>query len=225
MLKALLWKDYRLNRMLLIFGAVILFGPYVVVLLAQWRTGLVNASAHVWAESLTSACMLSMGLSLLTICLLSANVFAGERADRSAEFLASLPASRLAVLLAKGIVVIGTITVIAATQWWVVEMLIPWVDPRINPSLNEPLWFILSVSVLIGGAGWGASSVLSSPVGAAGAAMLAPMAVLSVVAGLSWKFGFPPENSLATWCEVVCLLSGLASFVGFSVAYVRRRDA
>ena len=54
-MKALLWKDYRLNRMILILGAAFIVGPYLIVILQQWLRPQRTWSPMVGADLLGAA--------------------------------------------------------------------------------------------------------------------------------------------------------------------------
>ena len=88
-MKMLLWKDYRLNRILLIAGVLLLLGPYLICVLWAGTSHEVPAGAFrdpgFWAGFLLMCCIPSLLGSQLTVALLAANAVACERADRSAE--------------------------------------------------------------------------------------------------------------------------------------------
>src|SRR3990172_6074308 len=76
-MKSLLWKDYRINRLLLIFGFVVSVGPWVIAiarnLLVEWRGG-----EAWWAPGWVPGFWedvsgISLGLSLFTFALLGGN--------------------------------------------------------------------------------------------------------------------------------------------------------
>ena len=94
---ALLWKDYRLNRLVLFIGVLLLVGPILIAVgsnyYSRWRTGSICA----WPDLLVHTEITSLAFSLLTIGLLGGNAVAGERMDRSTEFLAYLPPTRRAL--------------------------------------------------------------------------------------------------------------------------------
>ncbi len=79
-MKSLLWREYRRNRLLMLSGAVLVALPYLIAFAVNDFYVMAN-----W----------SLGLSNMMAALLGGNAIAGETADRSAEFLAYLPVSRL----------------------------------------------------------------------------------------------------------------------------------
>lgn len=111
-MKWLLWREYRLNRLILVSGAVILLLPYLAVLgIWLWMLAYIHITAGrslpfpephgIMPRLLFGAAAYSLALSQLTLALLGGNAMAGERADRSAEFMAYLPVSRSKRVAAK----------------------------------------------------------------------------------------------------------------------------
>lgn len=112
----LIWKEYRLNRLFLLFGGGALVIPYVVALgLASFGVGLegISRGESPWAVNVGYANFLSVVFCQLVLGMLGGNAFAGERQDRSAEFLAYLPISRAKTVAAKAILALAT----TATIW------------------------------------------------------------------------------------------------------------
>ena len=99
MMNWLLWREYRLNRLILAFGAVLILAPYLIAVIYSGLSIVLGDSidgnfetAAVWSFVITWALMLV---------LLPSNAIAGERADRSAEFISYLPLLRGRMLASK----------------------------------------------------------------------------------------------------------------------------
>ena len=101
MLKALVWKDLRINRAPLLIGAFLLVAPYVFVAVAVTNMPLWHeaTAASAWAVLLTTGCHFSLMCVQPALAMLGGNAIAVERGDRSAEFLVYLPPSRAQVIL------------------------------------------------------------------------------------------------------------------------------
>ena len=103
MLRAVIWKDIRVNRLPLTLAAALVIASYAVV--AIMANVDPSSAAEPWQRRAVAVIfigsMTSHGLSQLALAVLSGNLFAAERVDRSAEFLVYLPASRGIVLRAK----------------------------------------------------------------------------------------------------------------------------
>ena len=87
----LLWREYRRNRWILIAGATGVLLPYIIAVIFD-----ANRSS-----GFVCAFVLSCVFSQMTVALLAGNAVAGERADRSAEFIAYLPWRRSSTFASK----------------------------------------------------------------------------------------------------------------------------
>ena len=157
----LLWREYRLNRLILAFAAVLLLLPYVIALLA---TGIAVITGESTREFPEMAIAFSYALSWLTVFLLAGNAIAGERADRSAEFIAYLPLQRWRMLTSKLLLSLIAFAVILAFNTLMTVILVGPVDVT-----KGQFWFIVmcfSGGLLSYGSSWLASSLQSSAVSA-----------------------------------------------------------
>src|SRR5262245_42537586 len=108
----LLWKDYRLNRGLLILGLFGLAGVYVVGLAIEMSdTWPALPAPKVWADALSSYGHMALSVLPFVAALLGGNAIACERADRSAHFLAYLPPTKTRILASKFIVAVCALAV------------------------------------------------------------------------------------------------------------------
>jgi ABC-type transport system involved in multi-copper enzyme maturation permease subunit len=105
----LLWREYRLNRWILAAGAVLILVPYVIAAIFE---------SDQYEFFFFGVWIFSSGSAYLTISLLAGNALAGERADRSAEFVAYLPLQRGRVLASKLILALITFVVIWGVSLW-----------------------------------------------------------------------------------------------------------
>ena len=110
-MRALLWKDYRLNRSLLILQAALLILIYVIGIVTQivavWPN---KPTANDWAGTLVSYGSLTMYLTFCFTGLLGGHAIACERGDRSAHFLACLPPTRMQILASKLIIAASVVS-------------------------------------------------------------------------------------------------------------------
>ena len=105
----LLKKDFGLCRHVLLGGVIALLVPYLAVIVYTVGTGGTAAlsaseSIEYVSLSLLGASQTSLWLATFSIAFLGGFIIAGERRDRSAEFLAFLPPRKPAILLSKAIV-------------------------------------------------------------------------------------------------------------------------
>ncbi len=189
-------------------------------LFGYWRYGVFGES---WPSLVARMGAVSLGTSLVTFGMVPGNAIAGERADRSAEFLAYLPASRAAHLLSKGLIAVFALALV-----WAANALCAWV---IAPALGEvpadsadfvrtTFPWLSAAAVAVFGVAWLGSSALPSPVYAAGAGFAAPWLVLSSLAVAEFGFGY--EGWIGAGFLPVSIVVGSLSFVAGIVCYLRR---
>jgi ABC-type transport system involved in multi-copper enzyme maturation permease subunit len=223
-MRALLWKDYRLNRGVLLLGITLLLAPYAtvaaVVLYAHWPS--LPAAAE-WSRLLLTASLFSLGLSSLTLVTLAGNSIASERADRSAEFLAYLPPSRLRILVSKALLALLVAGVIWVFNLSVGEVIAPTLGSSLGNPADElaPRSMLAAGAVLLFGAGWLGSALLSSPAIATSLGIGAALAVPGLIMTMRVLFTIPPED-VQHWGLITALTLGTLCFVSGSVYYLRR---
>jgi ABC-type transport system involved in multi-copper enzyme maturation permease subunit len=229
----LLWKDYRLNRILFFIGVTLLLGPYLVSVLGAYYSQLVPPGAFrdpsFWASLLLMSSIPSLAFSQLTVALLAANSIACERVDRSAEFLAYLPPSRGRILTSKAILVWST----AALVWGfniIVVMAAPVIsaagkqdfDATMSFSLAQFIVTTVATGILLIGAGWFASCVLDSPTFATAIGLLSPLLLYCSFQITILLFAWPNLASLQDWYTGSSFLLGLLCFASGTAYYLRR---
>ncbi len=106
MIRALFWKDIKLNTDVFAAGSVLFMASFPLAVAGVYMQGL---SPFPWAAALAGGCVLNQYTLVLTCALLGATALAREREDGSAKFLAGLPAKRPAQLAAKLAVGLGAV--------------------------------------------------------------------------------------------------------------------
>jgi len=224
-MSALLWKDLRVNRLVLIIGAVLLLGPLLVGagirLYCLRRYGVLSEP---WCDFWAETGVFSLGLSMLSLALLGGNAIACERADRSAEFLACLPPSRRLVIASKAIVVIG----IGLLIWGIglgvtygAAALAGDVQEAVARIRGEALPAIAHTAVLLVGAGWLVSSCLSSPAIASGIGIASPILLFALLSVLKYYYGYE-DLDMRFWYGTLAVGLGVTGFAAGVVHYLRR---
>ncbi|MEE8452208.1 MAG: ABC transporter permease [Thermoguttaceae bacterium] len=223
-MKWLIWKEYRLNRLILIVGAVLLIAPHAIALYFAWRG--IGPPANGVASPLAANLLISGGYSLvisqLMLAFLGGHAIACERADRSAEFLAYLPVSRARILAAK-----LTLPLFWAALIWTANLLILRLViaelPLPGKRVEEQVWLMLSLTALTGlvffSVGWLLSSMLESPTFSICGALIAPLLIVMAGIPLDWMNIL---HRAELWYLFTCLALAPACFIAGTWYYLRR---
>jgi hypothetical protein len=227
-MNALLWKDYRMNRLVLLAGMVLLLAPPVVVIAVNvysaWKY---EEPLWPWPAALHWAAVLSLLFSFITVAMLGGMAFACERADRSAEFLAYLPPTRVQIVVSKVILVMAGIATIWAANLLLLYVLAPRcgeLHPQVADDLRElreqMLPPLAATTVCLLGAAWFGSSFLPSHGIATGLACGFPVLLFGVLRTIAFVL---EEYDLAEhWYPPTAIVLGVAGFVGGIWIYLRR---
>ena len=98
----LLWKDWRVNRIVIAGSAILIAAPYVTAALLEYFYPQARVHSLVgFRQTLSTPAMAALVVTVLMAAVFGAVAFAAERRERSAEFLALLPVTRRTVVLAK----------------------------------------------------------------------------------------------------------------------------
>jgi ABC-type transport system involved in multi-copper enzyme maturation permease subunit len=224
--KALLWKDYRLNRGVLLLGVALLLGPYVAAcaaaLYGRWPSW---PAAADWSVRLLDASFFRLALSQLTLAVLAGNSIASERADRSAEFLAYLPPSRRQILASKFLLALLPTGVVWVVNTSIPELVVPMLGTPTGSS-REPLasrGMLAAGSVMVFGAGWLGSATLNSPANATLFGIAVALVGGPLLVQATWAlFASGAREALQSCGLVVGFTVGSLCFLFGSASYLRR---
>jgi len=219
--RMLLWKDYYVHRGVLLTGAMILVAMLLVIpVLEAWDLRRHPGLSIAWRDVWSQGAFMSLLISQLTIAVLTGNAVAGERADRSVEFLAMLPASRVLVLAAKLVV-----TLCGAVAIWALNFPLLANAPQGSGTarFHDVEVFLLSTTVLLFGTGWLSSVLLRSSAIAAAIAIAAP---LSLVVGLNIVSNLhgDREGFVSLWFSRIAPTLGLVQLALAIVVFLCRRE-
>ncbi len=222
----LIWKEYRLNRLILIVGAVLLLAPHVVAFVLSLRGAGPGSAEGVsrWSINFMLSAIYSLVISQLTVALLGGHAIACERADRSAEFLAYLPVARSRILAGKLAVALGATAITWILNLLIIVLTYSVLMPLVASSARD-FWTSLGAIAITGlaffGVGWLLSSILESPTFSICGGLITPFLVLTAFALLVWWFVWP-ESAIAWGYLLTCLVLGLACFAAGTWYYLRR---
>jgi ABC-type transport system involved in multi-copper enzyme maturation permease subunit len=222
-MKGLLWKDYRLNRPLIMLCAAILGAIYLVGVGAQiasvWPS---FPSANDWAGMFTSYGAVASYLTFCFTGLFGGHAIACERSDRSTYFLASLPPTKLQILASKLVVAVGA--TVGLWGWILLSLYV--IAPKLS---SEPVevdgtvtaWGLATICVLTFGVGWFASACMEKTTIPIILALVSPVAVGIALLLVSVVLHIP-KISVSAWSDPVCLGVGSVAFLAGTWNYCRR---
>lgn len=212
-IKALIWKDMCVIRWVLVAGGVLLALPFLILFIGA----LVSPSKDWWTlEPLSVTVGMSLLLSMVTFALLGGYAFAAERADRSADFLAYIPASRLATVTSKAVVSISASLILLVIHRLLFRAFAP-----ADTSAAESLYYSFFTAILMLGVAWLCSTATSSPTLASGSGIFAPILGVITIHSAHRAFDLPME-SYGQHYIIFCLVGGCLSFMLGSAYYLRR---
>lgn len=228
MLRALVWKDLRINRLPLLIGAFVMMAPYVVAGVAVTHMPLWQeaTTASAWAVLLVTGCHFSLMCAQPALAMLGGHTIAVERGDRSAEFLGYLPPSRALVLLSKALVlasafaaVWGLNLMVRATAFWLSP------DSDATRVIVAPLPHLPRLGVvglLAAGAGWCASANVNNSGPAVALAFAAPVVLFGILQATNSALNLPDDLGFNAVYFTLCPIVGVALFALGTISYIRR---
>lgn len=157
MMKSLLWKDIRLNIVLLRITALVIVACYAFAAF-QGKTPDFDARVHssLICNIFFNGSVISHFLLPFSLAILSANLVASERSDGSAEFLTYLPLARKEILYSKGLLFLGVFA-IATTIHFMGSLGVGWLcDIPLNDLGHFTIGFLIISAIGFGacGIGW-----------------------------------------------------------------------
>ncbi len=234
-MRALLWKDYRQNRKMLIAVGVFLLIPYAIAIIAGTVERLRlhgeydSYTTVSWNQVFFGASLWSLILLVPACGFIGGNAVAGERVDRSAEFTAYLPISRRSAIISKALLAIGACVVAAlvnagiayvTTGWWLLAEEVR--ELRDVRMIGEAVWFGGATVVLIFGISWLVSTLTNSPPISAASGIGSVVLVAGTLALVDYIGGAREPITLEGWYAGLCFVLGILGFAFGIVYYLRR---
>lgn len=227
MMRALLGKDWRVNRVAVAGGIAATVCPYAVVLGMQALYPPAGGNtAGTYLRALENAAEIAMLLTLVMAAVFGGMAFAAERRDRSAEFVAMLPVTRGPVVLSKLFVGVACTATLGAVNGSLLLYAIAR-RPEAASPVPAPVAAALFAAVLVlyFAVAWALSIYLRSPAVAATVAAGIASAVYFAAAVQSEHAGIAQPSSrdaAAVTFAALCFALGLLVLIGSTAHYVRR---
>jgi ABC-type transport system involved in multi-copper enzyme maturation permease subunit len=222
----LLWKDYRHNRLIVIAGLFFLLVPHLFALgIIYWANVYSPPGPLDWKSILAYACLYSIGFSGISLALISGNAIAGERVDRSAEFLYILPIARRGLLASK---LLLALVVVAVP--WLANVSLLWCLTRtaslpVDHGFPQAFAFMAIAELTCFCVSWFVSAIVASTSFATLAGLLSPCIVLWCLALIVWSLklsGAGGDSFMWFWWHIICLTLAPVCFVVGTWHYLRR---
>ena len=231
----LVWREWRRSRTIL-FVALGIIVALLLLVFSQPQTPPEAAGGKISVVDRMAvvgyfATWIAVHVSVFLLPMIAANSLAGERADRSAEFIAPLPVSRSVRLVAK----VVQLAAVAIALWAPVllvasllrsSQLVKADDYRFGLGL---LGMVATFTLLATALAWLLAAWVESPVIAALGAIAIPVAVPWVMFSLQVPF-LAPASFFSFWIDSegipqsLTLLVAAAFFAAGSALYVRRLE-
>jgi ABC-type transport system involved in multi-copper enzyme maturation permease subunit len=237
-LRALIWKDMRLNRTVLILSAGMILFAYLVALAICVYLQHIGALVLSIQTVMEGSIPLVLFFAALGASLVVANIVAGEYADRSALFLAYQPPSRRLVLLSK---------IMSSLLPWLVLTAIGSIALSFNPTyahffgrassvwqkgFTEDLIFLLSMSWFLFSGAWCVATISRSVAIGVGGGIALPLITAMAVYNIDTEYyhmrGLGGALHYFYWTEVYVALAivlGTLLFVAATIILLRRKEA
>jgi ABC-type transport system involved in multi-copper enzyme maturation permease subunit len=215
---ALLRKDFRLNRVPIFGGVLLVAMPYIVGLIVAIFDR-VNSERTI-GDSFISIPLMSLVMTHFMAAAVGGTAFAYERRERWSDFLLTLPVSRFNSIISK--IILSFAFILLARAINVVAALLIIRNPRNDPAIIVLLLSSCSVFMCFGAA-WLFSSFLSSPAHSASAAiglLLTGVLLTSLINEFHPEL-FRTERAIYV-VQTAAAAVGVFSAVGGSIYYLRR---
>lgn len=216
---ALLKKDWRLYRVAVIGGIVIVFMPYVFLGVVLFINNVEYGMPPNLYDAIYHIANVALTMTGLTAAIFGGMAFAQERRERWAEYLAMLPVRRHQIVISKivlSLAFVGLLWLINATI-----VLATAVDFSRAETIDLLLILLSATAAMMAfSVAWLASTFLSSP------AISVGIAAVATIACLGWPTFFPVQiqkmgdaqlASMLIACTLgmggICLIAGTIHFM------------
>jgi len=223
-MKALLWKDLRVNLPIMVAAVVIWTAAHTVagLVLLFYAGHEQRTDAVSWFEALHRVTAASLMFSQVLIGALGANAMANERGDRSAEFLFSLPGTRHQFLASKFIVALAIALAIWLWHVFVMDVICPAFGAGMVPGGLPAYVSVAASGISVFGGAWLASSFMKSTAYAL-LVGLTPFAVIGILFMNNVVLkGWPPAGTRELWYVGIHSTLGVLTFAAGTWHYARR---
>jgi ABC-type transport system involved in multi-copper enzyme maturation permease subunit len=182
----LFWKEYRQNRIIVFALLFLLILPHLCGLYAiTSRIHSHPEDVGIWKPITFVATLYSFAISQIGLALIGGNAIAGERVDRSAEFLAYLPLTKQKILSGKLLMALSIAGIIWLTNPPLIWGLLCSSDRR-EFGMDAPIILEVMTNIAITGliffcVSWLLSSIFISPTFSIVGGLVFPLILWSLI--------------------------------------------
>ena len=222
----LTWREWRRDRPIVLAMLAIVPTIAILIVAQNMRDIRGDFTGKALRMFLEMAVHFALMLGVVFMPVLAAHAVAGERADRSARFVAALPVTRRCRLTAKVATLLGFVLMlwVPFLAWLVFQ------PPTHPPGPSGAFGVAATLTLLTTALAWLLAAWLDTVVVAAGAAIFVPLAVwllLSTLPQLEWEdraafFGLWLRPDYAPTLLTLLVAAGL--FAAGTAIYLRRAE-
>lgn len=232
MLATLVWKDFRLVSLILGLSlvAVVTAVPFNIALIFLFRPDVLSdlSLMRIVAGSFEGATAFLPVVCYMAVVMTAGSIIAGERQERTADFLGTLPPLRTKVLLSKGIVVASTIAVwslIYVAMLGLTQFLDQLASHKLQLSDLPPVTIIAQIIIGAGGISWAASTFCRTITPPVLAGIIIPALFVPAMQTVLQKanVSLSPEQ-LGEWTIAAIFTLGIIGFVLGTIVSLRRES-
>jgi ABC-type transport system involved in multi-copper enzyme maturation permease subunit len=222
----LTWREWRRDRPIVLSIVAIVPTIALLIVAQNMRDIRGDFTGNALRMFLEMAVHFALMLGVVFVPVLAAHAVAGERADRSARFVAALPVTRLCRLTAKVATLLGLVLLL----WVPFLVWLVFQPPTFSPGPSGYFGMAVTLTLLTTALAWLLAAWLDTVVVAAGAAIFVPLAVwllLSTLRQIEWE---DRKAFFELWIRpdyapsLLTLLVAAACFAAGTAIYLQRTE-
>lgn len=221
-MQALLRKDWRLFRPTIVGCLVVLAGVYLIGVLPLARDN-PRAGPYDTPRQIRNVALVATAVTAAFAAVFGASAFAVERRDRTAEFLAMLPVSRIRIMASKVAISVAFLLTVWAVHLTVAVLAMNQLGTSAKHATDYAYAFaaIAGATLMMFSIAWLLSAFLTGPAVPFGVAFGSTIASAELIRQLIENIGLHDYAFVRIWIAWSCVVA-VTCFVVGAVHYARR---